>query len=195
MRIISKCIILLLVLQIPNILAQNANIESLSNSIFDTKTPSDKKVKAMSDLMKLYKTSGEKDCAKIEAVFIRATNFSSMLFFHEFESKLPTLLKSLKLDIAKKIRLFIIVSAKFDGIDYKYFKPAIEDFQKYNISNNLKLKIIDCDSTNLINSIAIKEMIKKQKIAELNNYYLSLIISCPESVKEIKKVRKYYFSI
>lgn len=161
-------------------------ISQLSSNIFNESIDSSIRSESMIKLLEIYFNPNEsKNTDRIEAVLIKSTNFSSSLFFHEFELKLQDFVKNNTIEKRKGARFYLIMSKKNkDEIDYKYFK----EIEKYND----KLKLLGLKKDNSMN-IEIEKLLKQQKYAQVNNYYYNLILFSTDNNLLIEKCKKYYF--
>lgn len=162
-------------------------VNKISRTILDNKETSDNKTKAICNLIVLYsKNNSNTINSYIEAMLIKFTNMSSQLFFHEFEVKLPSILKKHGIIGEKQAKIYLIISNKQD-IDYKYRELAGNYLQTF--------KSIPCDSLSFIKPKEMEQLLKDKRTEEFNNYYLNLLSSCPSNKKELDRIKKFYFLI
>ena len=169
-------------------------INKIANSIINRNISSDEKSKSLIELTNIYmKTTDENLNSYIESVIIKSTNLSNELFFHEYELKIPSCIRKNKSKNTKIARLFLILSNKQGvGIDYDYYNQA-----KILLDGkaNTEIKKTECDSSVYIKSSQIQIFFTNKKHSQFNNYYLSLIFSCPENKVELDRIKKFYFLI
>jgi hypothetical protein len=173
--------------------SDSLKIKKIANLIIDKKGLSSEKTKSMFELTDLYfKSKNDNICSYIEGLFIKVTNFSSELFFHEYELKIDSYVNKRKNNKDKIAKLFLIISNKQGaGIDYNYYSLAKQFFD----NNNSEIKKLDCDTSVYLKSNQIQKYFTDKKNMQLNTYYLSLIYSCPDNKSELDRIKKFYYLI
>lgn len=197
----KKNIYLIFLILVNNIYSQEIKINIQSeivsiDKVISSKVSNDDKLKAIVRLLHLYSESNLNDESNdhIESIFIKSTNLSSTLFFHNFEVQLEEELKQLNLNEIKKVRLFLILAGKnTDSFDYRYYK-----FSKKKIdcsrTNFFGINRIDCSTENILVKTDLNSLIKLKQYKSLNSYYLNLLYSC-ESHIELKRIKQMYLFI